>query len=114
MRSKPAILKPVLREHWPMAEGDDKRIAVWLSRKYLAQVFQESNCLRISINKTSTKGNRWDDGLTWDELQQIKHDIGYGNMLAVEIYPRDCDVVNVANMRHLWLPEFPLPFGWRR
>ena len=32
----------------------------------------------------------------------------------MEVYPRTADLVNVANMRHLWvLPEL-LPFAWRK
>lgn len=46
------------------------------------------------------------DGISWDDLQWIKGAAGYRDREAVEVYPRDGDVVNVANMRHLWiLPE---------
>lgn len=34
--------------------------------------------------------------------------------MAVEIYPAERDIVNVANMRHLWVLPERLPFGWRR
>lgn len=33
---------------------------------------------------------------------------------AGEVFPAESDVVNVANMRHLWLLREPPPFGWRR
>jgi hypothetical protein len=32
---------------------------------------------------------------------------------AVEVYPPAGDVVNVANMRHLWVLRDRLPFAWR-
>lgn len=56
------------------------------------------------------------DGITWDDLQWIKRAAGYGDREAVEVYPLDDDVVNVANMRHLWiLPAGQrLPFGLDR
>lgn len=47
---------------------------------------------------------RWDgqDGISWDALQQIKNDVLGEDVLAVEIYPPQDDVVNRTNMRHLW------------
>ena len=47
--------------------------------------------------------------LTWAHLQELKGMCGHGKREAVEIYPADDAVVNVANMRHLWL----LPPGQR-
>lgn len=51
------------------------------------------------------------DGITWDELQLVKNEQGYGNRFAIEVYPPDNRVVYEINMRHLWiLPEdTPLP-----
>lgn len=57
---------------------------------------------------------RWDDGLVWDELQEIKRQLGYGNSQAVEIYPEDRNIVNVADMRHLWVLPARLNLGWVR
>lgn len=41
---------------------------------------------------------------------------GYGDRDAVEAYPKNSDVVNVANIRHLWiLPNHAdLPVFWRK
>ncbi len=51
--------------------------------------------------------------LTWDELMMIKNEMLGEDALAVEIFPRNCDVVNEANVRHLWeLPEGVLPAGF--
>lgn len=41
--------------------------------------------------------------LSWEELQEGKRDLGFGDCLAVEIYPPDAEVVNEANIRHLWV-----------
>jgi hypothetical protein len=53
------------------------------------------------------------DGLTWDELYETKNVLGFADFEAVEIYPRVDMLVNVANMRHLWLlPNGrTMPFG---
>ena len=34
--------------------------------------------------------------------------------MAVEVFPADDQVVNVANMRHLWVLPEPLPFAWEK
>lgn len=50
-----------------------------------------------------------------NDLQRLKRECGRGDLDAVEVYPRDCDVVNVANMRHLFVFESCLlPYVWRR
>lgn len=111
---RPAVLTLVQRDKWPDAQYDPKRIEVWLSRDYLVQVFQEAGgVLRLSCGRTTMRPDgRWNDGITWDELQEVKRQVGHGDDYAIEVYPRDCDVVNVANMRHLWVMPLPLHFGW--
>ncbi len=86
----------------------------WRSREFLAQLYGHESLPRLSVTRTSIKGDRWADGITWDELQRVKSECGFGGVDAVEVYPPDCDVVNVGNLRHLWLMPAPLPFAWRR
>lgn len=79
----------------------------------LVQIYDERNgVIRLSINRVTRHKGQWADKMTWDELQAIKHDVGFGDYFAVEIYPKDKDVVNVANMRHLWVLPRPLGFAW--
>lgn len=51
--------------------------------------------------------------LSWREKQRLKSTIFGPGFMAVEIMPPDADIVNGANMWHLWiLPEgVGLPFG---
>jgi len=39
--------------------------------------------------------------LTWEELQEVKQMI-WGNLVAIEVYPSQADVVNKRHTRHLW------------
>lgn len=111
---RPQKLTEVPRDMWP-DDGNTDRTKVWMSRDYLVQEFNESNTIRLSVNRTEMMANgRWDDKLTWDELQEIKRQLGYGDSYAIEVYPKDKDVVNVANMRHLWVLDSPLAIGWNR
>lgn len=112
-------LKPWPREQWrgghPPPPG---LISAYRSRNFMVQVFQAEApaVVRLSINRTAIKRDgSWVDGITWEDLQRIKSECGYGSCDAIEVYPADIDVVNVANMRHLWiLEDGQLPFAWRR
>jgi hypothetical protein len=42
------------------------------------------------------------DGISWDELQAIKDEHLGPEACAVEFYPPATNVVNEANIRHLW------------
>lgn len=103
-------------ELWPNTFTEIERVAVWRSKHFVIQLFAEvDGAQRLTISRPEMKGDgTWRDDISWDELQRIKSQIGLGDRDAVEIYPADQDVVNVANMRHLWLVKEPLPFQWRR
>ncbi len=67
---------------------------------------------RLTVNKRELKPNGdWMDGITWDDLQWTKNQCGFGNRTAIEVYPPDANVVNIANMRHLWILNEHLPFS---
>lgn len=112
----PTRLLEVPREDWPDVHQDDQLLALFCSRDFLVQIFSAITpaMFRISVNRTRLDGERWADGITWDELQAIKTELGFGDVDAVELYPPTRDVVNVANIRHLWVLSAPMPFAWRR
>jgi hypothetical protein len=90
------------------------------NRKFLVQEFmpalgtEDMVLCRLSVNIIALDGDQWVDGIGWEELQHIKSALGYADMEAVEIYPRDRDVVNVAAIRHIFVLRGLLPFTWRR
>ncbi len=88
-------------------------IEVWRSREFLVQIFSENGWRRMTVNRTHMpNGKDWAEGISWDELQGLKAECGRGESWAVEIYPAEGDIINDANMRHLWLLAGPPPFGW--
>ena len=112
---QPDRLQLIPRDQWP-ANAPPSIIRVFRSRDFLVQEYEPLSAYviaRLSVCRTSISGSRWKDGITWDELQRIKNECGYGNTDAIEIYPSDDDVVNVANMRHLWVLNSRIPFAWR-
>lgn len=109
-----STLQFVPREQWPNPHGPQRR--VWRSSQFLVQEFDAPApaCVRLSVNRTTLSGDRWSDNITWDELQDIKAQCGYSHADAVEIFPPVGDVVNVANMRHIWVLRDRLPYAWRQ
>lgn len=109
-----AALTEIPRSQWPNPDGPQLRVL--RSREFLVQEFPADGqaLVRLSVNVTSMDGTRWKDGITWEELQHIKAEAGYPMHDAVEVFPRTTDVVNVANMRHLWVMRELVPFAWRK
>lgn len=112
----PAHLVDVPRCEWP-DNPPPKLLRALRSRTYMVQVFNEGHAgvlVRLSVNRTAIepKGG-WLQDIPWEDLQRLKREAGYGDFDAAEVYPRDADVVNVANMRHLWVLAQPLQFAWR-
>jgi hypothetical protein len=111
----PAHLIPVPRDEW---EPSQNVIEFWRSRDYAVQVYKESNpgiMVRLSINRTRIlPSGDWQADIPWEDMQRLKAEAGYGQFDAVEVFPADCDVVNVANMRHLWVIRGSISFAWRQ
>jgi len=110
----PAALVEIPRAEWPNPNGPQLRVL--RSRDFLVQEFPAEGpaIVRLSVNVTALDGQRWKDGISWDDLQRLKAEAGYPMHDAVEVYPRATDVVNVANMRHLWVMRDLVPFAWRK
>lgn len=119
----PYELSRLSKELWPdgALHSTDPPIEIWRSKEFLVQIFPVSydeDMERLSINRCDldlTSGH-WREDISWDDLQRLKSECGRGCYEAVEIYPTDSNIVNVANMRHLWIfkrDEWQIPFSWR-
>ena len=49
------------------------------------------------------------DELTWKEKQRIKDELFGENRMAVEVFPRKTDLIDAADLYHLWV----FPEGYR-
>lgn len=113
---QPERLRNVPHEEWPTVLQSLilPPHEVWRSRHFLVQIYREpSDFRRITVNRAAlTDNGEWVAAITWDELQRLKDEIGLGEWWAVECYPPNSEVINVANIRHLWLLPDPPPYGW--
>ena len=113
----PRELRLIPRDEWPLELQSGPVLRAWRSRDFLVQEYSEAPpvLVRLSVLRTTVdpKDGRWVDGITWDDLQGIKAEVGYGDYDALELYPADGDVVNVASLRHLWVMRELQSFAWR-
>lgn len=89
---------------------------VYRNKYFLVQeyIYPLEGHIRLSICRTRlNKDGHWEDQISWDELFEIKNAVGYADFDAIEIYPRESDLVNVANLRHLWITKEPVALAWR-
>lgn len=103
-------MREVSRENWPfMPSIESVPLNVWLSKDYLAVLYEQrvNGMRRLTVNKTRRDGRGWRDGITWDELQRIKNETVGEEVWCVECYPAESALVNVSNMRHLWVLDEP-------
>lgn len=101
------------KDKWPPLTPTPFRVC--RSSRFLCQLYNDKGFTRISINRAEINDQGgWKDGITWDELQNIKSQLGYADQQAVEVFPAEKDLVNVANIRHLWIVSAAhIPFLWR-
>jgi hypothetical protein len=84
-------------------------IGVWASEEFIAAAFQEEKAIRLDICRLDLQ-----DGLTWDMLREIKNACGFADYDGIEFYPREQDVINTGNIRHLYLSKELLPLIRRK
>lgn len=118
LKQYPEMLKEITAAEYLVKTGkpfDENLSKCFISQRYFVQVWERPNVpVMISVCRTELNGHgRYKDDISWDNLQEIKNTIGYKDFDCVEIYPRECDVINVQNMRHLWVMPEILPYAWR-
>jgi hypothetical protein len=90
-------------------------LGAWRSDRFYAVAYPSSYPIvlcRLTVNRVEVnERGSWLSGISWDDLYRIKNECGYGDYDAVEVFPKEANLINVANMRHLWVMAHPLPFG---
>lgn len=92
-----------LKDHFT-SYFSEPSIGAWESAQYKVYAFMDQNAIRLDIEKVDKS-----DGLSWDDIRQIKNDCGFQHFDAVEFYPREQDVINTGNFRHIYLYSTLLP-----
>lgn len=90
----------------PMPRGLHR---VWKNNVYVVQAFLKPEGITLLM----VRRNDAEPIRSWSDMQRIKNELMGIDRVAVEVYPRERDVVDEAHMYHLWVyPEgYILPFG---
>jgi len=84
---------------------------VWLNDKYVVIVrrYPDGAVMHLSVRRADRKAAR-----DWRDLQRIKNDIAGRDVEAVELFPAEDRLVDMANQYHLWCmpPGVRLPLGF--
>lgn len=83
--------------------------AAWTSPDFVASLFKQDAVWRLSVARADYS----DAPLSWEELMEVKRRCGFGDYDALEVYPRDGDIFNSGNIRHLYLTG-TVPFALRK
>jgi hypothetical protein len=51
---------------------------------------------------------------TWPEMQRIKDELAGVDATAIEVYPPKAEVIDQADMFHIWVLRGRLPFGFHK
>lgn len=80
------------------------------SRYQVAVRREETGAMHLSIHRLDKQPIH-----DWRDLQRIKNEIAGPEAEAIELYPAESRLVDIANETHLWVfvPGFVLPIGWR-
>ena len=108
-------LKLVPKTKWKFFP--EKLERVWVSNELLVQLYKESDDLyRMTVSNkeyTLDKGHPiWKDGISWEDLMAVKKEIGMDAWWGLEAYPPEEFMVNVANMRHIFLQRDKPLWAW--
>ncbi|RSX56750.1 DUF7694 domain-containing protein [Bifidobacterium samirii] len=101
---------------WP--QGAVEPVRVWRSRDFQAMLFidRDNGMRRLAVTRVEFDKytGEYRDGITWDDLQKVKNETVGEDCWAVECYPPERFLQNVANMRHLWILDGEPRFGWKQ
>lgn len=67
----------------------------------------------VTITMPCAMTSKGESDIPWDVKMQIKNELFGENRLAIEVFPKEKNLVDISDVYHLWVfpKEFDLPFG---
>ena len=102
----------------PREELDDKSFPpkrACRNNRYMAYLYEDytNGYLRLCVQRTTINDDgTYEDGISWDKIQEIKRLVGFGDWWGLEVFPADDHLINVSNIRHIWLFKERPSFAW--
>lgn len=100
------LVKVDLKSYYEGDPAKDGITEIWVSNSFRLAVFVHADGTeQLNIHRTHIdhENDAWKDGITWDEMMELKRQCGRGERDFFEWFPRDSNIVNNGNFRHLWL-----------
>lgn len=85
----------------------------FVNNVYWVQIYENLTDLGAVYQMMIGRHDHREICVPWGHLQKIKNDLGYEDRDAIECFPRTGHLVDVENIRHLWIMPAGkgLPFG---
>ncbi len=82
-------------------------VQCWVNNKYSVQLIARGE-LEVLMVRRHDEGDEY----PWRDLQRIKNELVGEDREAVQVFPKQGEVVDVADMAHIWLVPVgqPLPY----
>ena len=90
--------------------AEANRAKIWKNSKYQVSEFDDGDVIHLSIKRIDIEAIH-----DWRELQEIKNKIVGEENEAIEIYPAESRLVDMANQYHLYVfkdPNYRIPLGF--
>ncbi|MGL5713383.1 MAG: DUF7694 domain-containing protein [Paraclostridium sp.] len=94
--------------------GELTEVFVDKDKKYCVMIREINTDMgRVShMTLRNSENNNIGTDIPWIEKQRIKNEIFGQEVAAIEVFPKESELVDSAMMYHLWvLHDFTLPFG---
>lgn len=95
-------------QHFKGLETDFQKLSEgWISKYFVVEVHKAKNsgdevlCIYRTAKDATTSRNVGD--ITWDELMEVKRQVGRGQVFSIEVFPPDSEIIDTENVRHLFL-----------
>lgn len=93
-----------LTDNYNLSYFNEPSLAIWESELYRVYAYKDESAIRLDIERKDGQ-----DGITWDQMQTIKNACGFEDQDAIEFFPKEVDVINTGNLRHLYVFFEKLP-----
>lgn len=92
-----------LRRAW---EGTGDLVSAHRNNVFSVQIYLRARAGALGVLHLAVRRHDGEEVRGWSDLQRIKNELCGEGCAALEVYPPDSEVVDQANMRHLFvLPE---------
>lgn len=81
----------------------------WKNSRYVVQAFKPRDTAWGTFIKVGIRRNDEAAVRSWSEIQRIKNELFGEEAVAIEFFPAESKLVDVANLYWIWVTRAPVP-----